>query len=364
MIKNDSTQKAIAADSSAKITWLMFIASILIVLRHSSGYDDFKLIDGRTFDNAVVAIVNTFRFGGIFNLTLPFFFFMSGLLFFKSYSNTAYVSKLKSRITSLLIPYLFWNSIWMLFMICITMVPQITAQLNSLQLFEPSINSVVQGVLLHLYHPVFWYVKQLIVYAVAAPLVYECIRRKYISILVLIVYYLLEFFLCVWGGVNPLHGTKDSLVRGFLFYAIGGYVGTHWLKVVNYRFNRITQVACGIVLLLSFLVYPLVEVNAPLTFLFTCMQVVMFWIAFDFVRGKTVPAFAKLSFFYYAVHNYIQLSINKVSGLILRNFGGMGVIVNFFGGALVTVLLMFVAAVLISKKFPKLWRIMSGSRGL
>lgn len=193
MIKNDSTQKAIAADSSAKVTWLMFIASVLIVLRHSSGYDGFELVASSSFDNAVVSIVNAFRFGGIFNLTLPFFFFMSGMLFFKSYSNSAYVSKLKSRVTSLVIPYLFWNSVWMLFMICISMVPQITAQLNSLQLFEPSVNSLIQGVLLHLYHPVFWYVKQLIVYAVAAPLIYECIRRKYISILVLIGYYLLEF---------------------------------------------------------------------------------------------------------------------------------------------------------------------------
>lgn len=50
--------------------------------------------------------------GGLAHLCVPFFFFISGLLFFKdarTFTASSYARKLKSRARSLLVPYVFWN---------------------------------------------------------------------------------------------------------------------------------------------------------------------------------------------------------------------------------------------------------------
>jgi surface polysaccharide O-acyltransferase-like enzyme len=65
---------------------------------------------GVTYTSAWIEFVRAFISHGVAAVAVPLFFLMSGYLFFLGrWSHEKYVSKLKRRFHTLLIPFLFWN---------------------------------------------------------------------------------------------------------------------------------------------------------------------------------------------------------------------------------------------------------------
>ena len=68
--------------------------------------------------NSLISVVNHkvsyFFSRSITQFAVPMFFMMSGITFFKDYSDKKYLAKIKARLFTLVIPYLLWNTIWML----------------------------------------------------------------------------------------------------------------------------------------------------------------------------------------------------------------------------------------------------------
>jgi peptidoglycan/LPS O-acetylase OafA/YrhL len=91
----------------------------------------FPLIVGIVFIHTADPIFNTmspvplfvrnFISYGIASVAVPIFFLISGYLFFYNleWSNKAYLKKVKSRILTLLLPYLFWNFFALTYMVLI-----------------------------------------------------------------------------------------------------------------------------------------------------------------------------------------------------------------------------------------------------
>ena len=87
---------------SSAISWMRFPLIFMIVLLHC-----YCAIDAHGHHNFFQLV---YPFGLLLGETgVPAFFFVSGFLFF--YSHKSYSDKLKSRVKSLLIPYVFWNAI-------------------------------------------------------------------------------------------------------------------------------------------------------------------------------------------------------------------------------------------------------------
>ena len=94
-----------------KKEYISFILSILVFLIHSYFIQD-------TGDNSLISIINhktSFFFSrSITQFAVPMFFILSGISFFKGYDNKKYPTKIKSRLFTLVIPYLLWNTVWLI----------------------------------------------------------------------------------------------------------------------------------------------------------------------------------------------------------------------------------------------------------
>lgn len=95
-----------------KVHILSFVLCSGVVLQHTQWlYKKSGLMNG----------VHDFLFF-IVTACVPFFFMLSGYLFFRTYSSKKWKEKLISRLHTLLIPYLIWNAIYVVFMMIMGML--------------------------------------------------------------------------------------------------------------------------------------------------------------------------------------------------------------------------------------------------
>ena len=92
-----------------KIYWFTFLFSVLVIWVHSYNA---VLFLGNT--GAAASLVRLERFFGdkIAQIAVPGFFMISSYLFFRGYKPEILMRKWNSRIRSVLVPYIVWNSLY------------------------------------------------------------------------------------------------------------------------------------------------------------------------------------------------------------------------------------------------------------
>ena len=96
-----------------QISWLMFLFSIFVIWVHSYNVD---LFSGGARDGiwSLADRIENFVSVGLGQIAVPGFFLLSSYLFFRNFSWGKLTGKWKSRIFSVLIPYVVWNIIYYL----------------------------------------------------------------------------------------------------------------------------------------------------------------------------------------------------------------------------------------------------------
>lgn len=196
-----------------------FLLSILVIFVHSTHFTpaDLEAVPRTAFFSTSFLEKIEFLFSSFLGETaVPGFFFLSGLLFFhKLYSSAVWFRKLRSRLFSYLLPYLLWNSGMTGLYLAFGRAP-----------FRPE--SILEGIFLYRYNPVFWYFYQLILLTYAFPfmalfvlfLKREKNARK--PLLSLLSFLLPCFFLLlVYFRIDIPFLNEDA---GF-YYTFGGAVG-------------------------------------------------------------------------------------------------------------------------------------------
>lgn len=162
---------------------LRFPLIVLIVYLHACGFT-INLADGsHALANAdTVTAVQTVT-GTIGRVAVPLFFLMSGFLFFRGivFSVDSYRAKLISRARSLLVPFLFWNLALFGLILVAQSVPLLasffnggTAPLRTLSLLQ-----VADSIMGITHYPIayqFWFIRDLMVLVICAPLVWLAAR--------------------------------------------------------------------------------------------------------------------------------------------------------------------------------------------
>lgn len=164
------------------------------------------VINGEHFDptkyevfNYVTVILNAFLTEPV---AVPVFFFISGFLFFRGgeLDNTAYASKLKRRLKTLLIPYFFWNALCVL-QLCLKSLPMFHWE-NTLNITPLTLLSafwIYRGELVNAAHPLIidpnefygpilgplWYLRNLFLLCVFSPLIWWVIKRSRYAVTVI-----------------------------------------------------------------------------------------------------------------------------------------------------------------------------------
>lgn len=198
------------------------VLSIIVIMNHTLGYDFYQNnIDVSNFHKYIINL-----FGGTV-LSSPFYFIFSAVLFYRNITNIKDVlRKAKSHFVKLFIPYILWNVIGCLFAILISYTPFISKYVAVRELFEFNFQNIFQGVFMFKYNYVYWFMAQLLIYTLLAPIFYLLLKNKYVSILALVGFYILHLF-----GVDiPFEIYKSG---SLMYYFLGAFVGKYLFIIVR-----------------------------------------------------------------------------------------------------------------------------------
>jgi fucose 4-O-acetylase-like acetyltransferase len=163
------------------------------------------------------------------------FFMLSGMTFFKDYDNKKYFKKIKSRVFTLVIPYLLWNTIWMLWQIFASY--SFLAKFSTGEPYSLTFTSILKGVFFCGCNTPFWFIFDIIVFSFAAPLVFLIIRNKYIGILAIIGLSIASLF-----GIYVPEAVFYYPMSA-VFYLIGAIIGYHFFDVASKKSSKPLKIA-------------------------------------------------------------------------------------------------------------------------
>ena len=278
------------------------------------------------------------------------FFLITAFLYYRNYQSGMYWGKLKTRIWSLIVPYILWNAIgalgWFLVM-------HFTGDkyISDSQEFTSFVD-VVSNIFASKY-TVLWYVGVIIVYALVAPLFYYLAIRKRIAITAVI------FFLLI--GILFHHPYCSPLVW-MSIYMMGAYLGVHY-KEYFYKPQPF------IITLSALILYPLAfyisqKYEGMLVVNFRQWSSVFFFIGLYDVFDRYIHFLPhrvyKYSFFLYATH-YIPLHFLQ-RYIIINNPNENGCWFAYIVIPFVIVCLCCSLAFVLDKYCHKLYSVLSGNR--
>lgn len=221
-----------------KIIPYSFMLSVMVVIIHNpvKSYYDFGTSVIADFFHYIIASI----LPCITDVAVPSFFVISAFLFFRNYRIRDTGRKLRTRLHTLVIPYLFWNT-FALLVAMFTKIPAI-AKFSVDDTNPFALISILQGIFLYKYN-VFWFVFALLLYNLFCPVFYTAFKNKLISLGIFVAELLLYG---IWlQGTHHIAGSYyqwDSLI----YYSIGAYLGVHYKNVLSMRGKGLSSLMVGI----------------------------------------------------------------------------------------------------------------------
>lgn len=205
---------------SKTINWLRFPLIVLVVYIHNYGavYNFSPNIGWTNITSVDVYEIIRILFSKVIShLAVPCFFFISGYLFFYNinvFSKKTYISKLKKRLFTLLIPYLLWNIIAIIFDFC-----DFYSKHNILDSITHTINNLWYFFTNPLDYPL-WYVRNLMILSALSPIYFYLFKRKTLLFVGLFIVILLVFG----------HSTN---INSIVFFGLGAYLSINKLNIIS-----------------------------------------------------------------------------------------------------------------------------------
>ena len=158
-------------------------------------------------------------------ISVPLFFFISGFLFFfkiEEFSKTLYVQKIRRRIRSLFVPYVFWN-------ILAVSIYVIKNELSG-ESYDLTFTDFCMAFwnFKGMYTPAcvpFWFIRDLMVLVVLSPLIYLAVK-------VFKFYVILALSAC-WLSLFWIHIFELNCLSVY-FFTLGAYAGIHHINFVSW----------------------------------------------------------------------------------------------------------------------------------
>lgn len=332
-----------------KINWFTFFFSILVIWVHS--YNS-ELFLGKSDTADMVYLLEHFLGETVAQIAVPGFFMISAYLFYRNFTWNKLISKWMARIKSVLIPFIVWNSLYYVGYLVTSRLPVITDVVGRGSV-PVSLKITVDAILNYTYNPVFWYLYQLILLILAAPVIYAVLKHKYIGIL----YLILVLFGAGMGG-RLYYLNLDAL----FYYSVAAFAALHLKKQVEQEDrNRYLLgsmlIAAGILCHVLFRIHGLVL----FTVLYRLLIPAALWVI---VRDSWLPSSRSWmcnNFFLYAIHFGIVRFVNKAGALLLPGIPAVPLLLYLFM-PVIAVWCSFLLAEFLKRYAEPLWNLLNGSR--
>ncbi|MBR2846452.1 MAG: acyltransferase [Clostridia bacterium] len=335
---------------------LSFILSILVFFIHISSFAQYSSNEG------VISIVNE-RTAFFFKVALsffsvPMFFIFSGISFFKNYDNSQYLKKIKSRVFTLIIPYLLWNTIWTVFDI-VCSYTFLSQYFMGRPKFVLTLANVLRGIFLYGCNGPFWFIFNLILFSLAAPLVHLVVRNKYVGIA----------SVCLLIALNSRGMLSYAFTlfspTSITFYLIGAIIGEHYFDFAARKSSKTMQWS-SMIFLLTYIILRNLFPTHPHSYKILLQAIVFPLVAFSlwnitdmFIHKIKPKKIYSRSFAVYAMHVNFSAIITKLVFLCLPKSAWMA-IPNFIITVILTLSAINFVCIFLEKFLPKVYSILMG----
>ena len=340
-----------------KKEFISFLLSILVFFIHSYFAQE---ITDTSFISVVNHKVSYFFSCSITRFAVPMFFMMSGITFFKDYNNKKHLAKIKSRLFTLVIPYLLWNTIWMLWEI-FTSYSFIAKFSTDGTPYPLTLTNILKGIFFYGCNIPFWFVFDLIVFSFAAPLVFFIIKNKYVGIISVIVLSVVSLF-----GIHlPMNVFYYPMA--IVFYLMGAIIGYHFFDFASQKSSKPLQIASVIFLAAYILAKNIAPQEIHIdnyltqTIVYTLAAFSLWNVTDIFIERIKPRAIYRRAFAIYAMHLNVAIVILKILAFCTPKNEWLE-IPKFIIMVVSTLIIVNFICAFLEKFAPKIYAILMGNR--
>ena len=341
---------------SHALTIAVFLNTILVILRHSFNLHLYYK-DGNPWMKVIDCNVFFQRFMDKYTcLAIPFFFLISGFLYFNNINQlNDCIKKIKKRFYTLLIPYLNWNVILIILCLILSTFPQLRPQLHRTYKLQYSLSWIIEKLT---YSPIigqFWYIRTLFIFILLSPLYFPLFKYKFISLLIIIL------SITLWQLID----TSILSTEGICFFLLGGFLAYHmflppkrpckmWLWLI------LPQILIILIHTFSFIIPTYILKICIFIQIYTSWQFCLY-LASNVKVCHYLIEMNRHSFFLYATHGTILAGLSLYLSKLLPHslfFSIFAYILCFFS----TLILSLVISFYLRKSFPRFYSLLTGGR--
>jgi len=323
-----------------KITIISFACSLMVIYTHAFNLETYGIKDGLIYN--IEIITNTFNTNAV-----PFFFAISGLLFFRNFQMNDIRIKYKKRVKTILIPYIIWCIIYYLFNVVVTNA-NIFFNIANVKPVELSISELINWLWNTEYYTL-WFLKNLIIFIALSPIEYFVLKNRK-KIPMGIFSFVVAFFI--------IDAINVRILDGFIFYLFGAYIGINHMNSTEYKNKTFSFISVMIAIVAG--IITIVRGGA----ISRILLIVFAWYALDLfnIEEMKIPLWMKNTFFFYLCHDLILEPLERMFFLLFGKQPQILAIIDYIFMPIITILIMLLIAKLATKYIPKIWNVVIGGR--
>lgn len=334
-----------------KFTLLTFISSVFVIFIHANNIAMLETSEKAIGFGKAVFSIETY-WAKLIDNSVPLFFFISGILFFRTFEIKKLFSKWKTRVFSIALPYLIWCTIYYLYYVICTNVPLISSLMSESNTVNFSIIEWIRWLWVDRYYTL-WFLQNLMIYIALAPIIWLLLKDHFSKIptgLVILLLYI------VGKKYLPFDIPYSA---DFEFYLIGSYIGLNGRKWLYYSNKTLSIVSCVYIALILISAFRFWNIAFSVLFFFAI------WFAIDLlpINNRQFPWWMSITFFTYVAHDIFLEAFEKV---FFKVFGASPItaLLDYIFMPLIIEALLIAIAFVLRKWLPIIWKLLSGNRAM
>ena len=345
-----------------KLSSYSAILAILVVLIHTENLGLYpSLADGSTFSSFVSGFEWLIS-KNIADVAVPSFFMISGILFYRDFNISLYPKKLKSRFFSLILPFLLWNLFRFLLFYCLGKVG-VTEKLFLTPRLLFTKENFLEGLFFYKYNLGFWFMYQLILFTISAPIIRLITKNKWAGLIVIIALIALDASDICKEFLTITLNKHFILLDCAIYYIIGAYIGTHFFDLVN-KCNKFTKIL-SVVGIISGQALGILFIKTEFI-LFNTLSlvtlVISFWYFYDALHIKPLSAcITSITFFIYAGHGTVLEFLQTIATILFPD-SAIVALLTYLTFPVITLAILVGVSLILKRFLPKFWSLINGAR--
>ncbi|MDE6215503.1 acyltransferase [Bacteroides sp.] len=306
------------------------------------------------------AVINLFSYV-IPCIAVPIFFIISGYLFFKeeTFNEKLYLTKMKKRFRSLVIPYVLWNTL-ALFIFIFVRIPALHGLFPNVSLEEVTLPKVLSGYWAREgdgfpFDFPLWYVRELILMVIISPFLYVAVKKMKVC-------FFISILICMFFSLCP---KEFGFTLSACFFFSLGLCARLFPQLIEYvkRLDFIKYLYFPLVVADLYTVTLGSPVNhyIHLLVIFSGILTVLNYV-FILKGGKKGCLFKEEIFFIYASHGLFIAFLQKAVLKIIRPITEVEFLVIYFLVPILTITISIGMYRCMKRVTPKVLSILVGGR--